>query len=249
MDVSTSSLVSNPLVAAAIAATALSSLIVLWFLIKKPPLNTATKLRLFAGMFVLPTAAALAGNLVGFQVTTQRSFCAGCHVMEPYTDDSADAASTSLASRHGRNHWFGKENCYTCHADYEMFGTVLTKASGMSHVYYYYFTDWGRMPKDEFLKAVKISKPYTNRPCMQCHSTTTPGFREVRDHKSALESVRTNEIGCASKGCHGPAHPFSKIAKGEDLDPPPMDGPVDLAPLQEPEDGGGSASPTDGGAP
>lgn len=236
MDSSISSALTNPLVAGALGATVLSTIIVLWFLFGRPPLDARTKVLLFGGMFVLPTAAALAGNLVGFQLTTQRSFCGSCHVMEPYTDDSRDPTSTTLASRHARNHWFGDQNCYTCHADYQMFGTVVTKISGLSHVYFYYFTEWGQMSKDQFLKAVHINKPYTNTPCLQCHSTETPAFLRVRDHKSALESIRAGEVGCASKGCHGPAHPFSKIAKGEDLEPPPKDGPVDKTPPPEPEE-------------
>ena len=249
MDASTSSVLANPLVVAALTATLLSTAILLWFLIVRPPLDRSTKLLLLAGMFVLPTASALAGNLVGFEATTKRSFCGSCHVMEPYTDDSADPKSTSLASLHARNSWFGGKNCYTCHADYEMFGTVVTKLSGLSHVYYYYFTKWGDMSKGEFLQAVRISKPFTNRPCMQCHSTTTAGFARVRDHKSALGALRAGEIGCASKGCHGPAHPFSKIAKGEDLSPPPLRGPVEVPPPAEPMDASAPSAPSDGGSP
>lgn len=235
MESSISSALTNPLVASAVAATVLSTIIVGWYLFARPPLDAQTKVMLFIGIFVLPTGAALAANVVGFQMTTQRSFCGSCHVMEPYTDDSADPTSTTLASRHARNHWFGDQNCYTCHADYQLFGTVVTKISGLSHVYFYYFTEWGQLSKEEFLKAVHINKPYTNRACLQCHSTETPFFNQVRDHKSALPSIRAGEVGCASKGCHGPAHPFSKLAKGEDLTPPPKDGPVDRTPPPEPE--------------
>ena len=58
--------------------------------------------------------------------------------MEPWVQDASDPASTSLAARHGRNALFGDPNCYTCHADYGMYGTVHTKIGGLRHVAAYY---------------------------------------------------------------------------------------------------------------
>ena len=66
------------------------------------------------------------GNIAGYEATKTRRFCGSCHVMTPYAKDSEDVASTSLAARHSRNDAFGAENCYACHADYGMFGTVTT---------------------------------------------------------------------------------------------------------------------------
>ena len=93
--------------------------------------------------------------------------------------------STSLASRHGRNQLFGDQNCYYCHADYGMYGTILTKMGGMKHVYYYYLGGYRSMPLDVARTTIHIKKPYPNESCMQCHSTEDPLWAAHPDHKAA----------------------------------------------------------------
>src|SRR5262245_26265095 len=130
-----SMLLTDPLIAVALGAAALSALLLLWFLIRRPHLTHATKILLLFGIGILPITTAMTGNYVGFEATTKRQFCGSCHVMKPYELDSEDFKSTSLAARHSRNEMFGDANCYACHADYGMFGTIKTKAGGMRHVY------------------------------------------------------------------------------------------------------------------
>jgi cytochrome c-type protein NapC len=114
------------LLTAAIAAG-----LIIYYLIRRPRLHAATKLVLLAGLGVFPLMSAASGNLVGFEASTKREFCNSCHVMEPWIDDVEDPASTSLAAAHSRNDLFGDKSCYTCHADYGMFGTVNTKLNGL----------------------------------------------------------------------------------------------------------------------
>jgi cytochrome c-type protein NapC len=45
---------------------------------------------------------------------------------------------------------------------------------------------------------------------MQCHSTEVPAWKAIKEHASLLDRIRVGEVSCASEGCHGPAHPFSK---------------------------------------
>ena len=45
---------------------------------------------------------------------------------------------------------------------------------------------------------------------MHCHSTEGPSWNAIKDHASILDRVRAGTVSCASSGCHGPAHPFSK---------------------------------------
>ena len=188
--------------------------ILVWFLVRKPALVRGTKIALLFGFGVFPISAAFTGNLAGYQKTMDRSFCGSCHTMEPYVADSNSAESTTLAAIHGRNELFGDQNCYTCHADYGMFGTVSTKLNGMRHVWEYY-TEYKSVPIDEFLVRVKLYRPYPNRNCTHCHSTETPNWQRVDEHVSAGELIAAGDLSCASAGCHGPAHPFSKQAKLE----------------------------------
>ncbi|MFO0725376.1 MAG: NapC/NirT family cytochrome c [Myxococcota bacterium] len=203
--------VEDPLAWIAIVCIALATTIMFWFLAISPPLTRQTKVLLLFGIAVFPIGAAMSTGLVGFHGTTERRFCGGCHLMTPYTDDSSDGLSTSLASRHARNPMFGDRNCYNCHADYGMFATAVTKMGGMRHVYYYYLGGYGKLKVPESFKVIHINKPFPNHTCMQCHSTETPYFKNVPDHKGAIDEVRAEKLSCASSGCHGPAHPFSKV--------------------------------------
>lgn len=207
--------ISNPLALIALVTAGISAAILIWFLLRKPALGASTKIALLLGLGVFPIATAATGNVVGYEASKTRSFCGSCHVMEPWTEDSEDPDSTTLSARHARNPTFGEHNCYTCHADYGKLGAVTTKIGGMRHVYEYVFGGYKDMPLDEFVATIHIRRPYPNGNCMQCHTTTTPGWLTIPDHAQSIDDVRTGQISCASEGCHGPAHPFSKEARRE----------------------------------
>jgi nitrate/TMAO reductase-like tetraheme cytochrome c subunit len=200
---------SHPFLAVAVACAAVAATLTLWFLVRRPALTHATKLVLLLGLGVFPIATAATGNVAGFEATKERSFCGSCHVMTPYRNDSEDPKSLSLAARHSRNALFGDENCYACHADYGMYGTVITKLGGLRHVYEYTL-HYRNMSLEEARATIHIRKPYANATCMHCHSTDNPIWNAVPEHSSLIVQLRDGSLSCASSGCHGPAHPFSK---------------------------------------
>jgi cytochrome c-type protein NapC len=203
---------SQPLSVITLVFAGLSACILVGYIATRPPLVRATKLWLLLGLGILPIGAAFAGNVQGFEATKEREFCGSCHVMAGHQADSDDPTSQSLAARHARNKMFGSENCYACHADYGMFGTVVTKAGGMRHVWLY-LTEYRHTPLDEAKKTITLRQPETmNSNCMQCHATDTTLFLKVKDHRGALDAVRAGRISCASEGCHGLAHPFFRPA-------------------------------------
>ena len=204
-----SALQNSPLVLAAFACAGIACAIVVWFLIRRPKIDGQVKLWLFLGLGVFPIGAAGSANVQGYEATTKREFCGSCHVMKPYQADSENKASAGLASRHARNELFGDQNCYSCHADYGMYGTVLTKAGGMRHVWLYY-TQYRTMSLAEAHTKIHIRQPYPNANCMHCHSTEDQGWNRVVDHRAAVSDVRAGRVSCASPGCHGAGHPFSK---------------------------------------
>jgi cytochrome c-type protein NapC len=199
----------HPLVLITLICAGLAAIILIGFLVMRPPLVGTTKLWLLLGIGVFPIGAAAAGNIEGYQATKTRRFCGSCHVMVPHASDSEDLSSGSLASRHARNASFGSENCYVCHADYGMFGTILTKLGGLKHVYMY-VTQFHDVSLEEARKTIHLYKPYPNENCMQCHSTRLDLWQRTPDHKAALDEVRANRVSCASAGCHGFAHPMTK---------------------------------------
>jgi cytochrome c-type protein NapC len=206
-----SSMHSDPFVAFAVACAAVSAVLLIWYLVVRPKLTTATKVVLLFGIGLLPIGTAANGNVAGYHATKTRVFCQSCHVMTPFGDDSANPNSTSLAARHARNVQFGDENCYACHADYGMFGTITTKMGGMRHVYEYAL-HFHQLTVEEALPKIHIRNPFPNATCIRCHSTEAPGWSRIGDHKSLLEQVRAGTVSCASNGCHGPAHPFAEVA-------------------------------------
>src|SRR3954465_13390201 len=98
---------SNPLITVAIGCAAISAVLVLWFLIRRPAVPATTKLLLPLGIGVLPLTTAGTGNVAGYEATKARKFCGSCHVMTPYKNDSADPHSPALAARHPRKAPFG----------------------------------------------------------------------------------------------------------------------------------------------
>jgi hypothetical protein len=207
------SLPTSALALVALGLTALSAVILVAYLVGRPPLVRATKIWLLLGLGILPIGAAFAGNVQGFEATKERVFCGSCHLMSLHQEDSDNPASGSLAARHARNAMFGGQNCYVCHADYGMFGTVVTKAGGMRHVWMN-LTAYRDTTLDEAKSTIRLREPgKMNGNCMQCHSTRDELWLKVSDHASALDDVRAGRVSCASAGCHGLAHPFFRPAQ------------------------------------
>ena len=195
----------------ALCCAFISASILVFYLVKRPAFVRGTKLALLLGLGVFPILTAGSVNVQGFEALESRAFCGSCHVMKPYEDDSNDPSSKGLAAIHGRNPSFGEANCYTCHADYGMYGFVLTKLGGMRHVYYY-LTEYHSMTLEESRAAIHIRQPLPNKNCMGCHTGTGPRWLRVPDHASALGLLKNDELSCASAGCHGYAHPMTKTA-------------------------------------
>jgi cytochrome c-type protein NapC len=206
------SLHASPLTVIALGCAVVSASILVGYLIVRPALTRVTKVMLLLGLGVFPIGAAAAGNVQGFEATKERSFCGACHVMAPHREDSDDPSSVSLSSRHARNAFFGDENCYACHADYGMFGTVLTKLGGMRHVWLYY-AEYRTMPLDQAREKVRLRQPFPNSNCTECHSTQPTLWQKVPDHRASLDDLRADRISCASPGCHGFAHPNFRPAE------------------------------------
>jgi cytochrome c-type protein NapC len=187
--------------ATALVASVISILILVWYLVRRPPLGRMTKVMLLFGLGIMPLGVALTGNIAGFEYTLKRDFCGSCHVMLPYTEDAADPSSTSLAAIHSRNYSFGKESCYTCHADYQMFGAMTTKVNGLKHLFYYVTEYANTGPYGEGGKPIHMYKAFDNAMCTRCHSTTAPGWLSNDDHGGMIEDIHAGDAKCVD--CHG----------------------------------------------
>lgn len=200
------------LLCAAVAAAML-----VHYLARRPALTLATKGRLALALGLFPVLAAVSSTAEGLRVSTERNFCGSCHVMEFHVHDAEDPNSTSLAARHSRNPFFGGRSCYVCHADYGMLGYPMTKLTGMQHVWAYYTDDYLGETTAQAVGRIELYKPYDNTNCRQCHSGRLPKWRSVPEHVSLEAQLDDNRVSCATEGCHGYAHPFSKSAQEAQL--------------------------------
>jgi nitrate/TMAO reductase-like tetraheme cytochrome c subunit len=199
----------------ALVCILLAAVLQIGFLVRDPPLHLRTKLRLLVVLGVLPALAVVSSTATGMQTTTERQFCGSCHVMDPYVGEATNPTSQSLAARHGRNPYFGENNCYVCHADYGMLGYPMTKLNGLRHMWEYYFRGWNRLEIPEALAKIHLRKAYDNNNCRQCHTGTLEDWGKVPEHVSLEAELRENKVSCASAGCHGYAHPFSQNKQGD----------------------------------
>jgi nitrate/TMAO reductase-like tetraheme cytochrome c subunit len=203
----------NWLAFAVLGSSLAAASILIWFLAKRPMIDLRVKLLLLLGLGVFPALAAATSTVAGMTATTHREFCGSCHVMDSHFRDAVDPRAQSLAGRHSRNPFFGDHSCYVCHADYGMYGYAMTKAGGLRHVYEYYLGGYRQMPLKKALEVIHLRKPYDNLNCRQCHTTTGSDWRRVPDHEALKAELSSNRVSCASAGCHGYAHPFTKTAK------------------------------------
>ncbi len=187
----------------ALVCAASAAAIIVWYLVRRPPLGRLTKILLLLGLGLLPVVVAMTGNIAGYEYTLTRPFCGSCHVMGPYLRDAQDPKSQSLAAIHSRNKRFGEQSCYVCHADYSMFGAITTKMNGMKHLYYYITEYANTGPDGEGGPPIHLYKPFTNATCMQCHSTDAKMY--VETHGDQLDQIRSGDIACID--CHTEVHP------------------------------------------
>ena len=199
----------SPLSWIAFSSALVAAAIMVVYLIRRPRLTASVKVTLIMGLGVLPIITAAVGNMEGLAATEHQAFCGSCHTMDMHIEDANDPDSMGLAAIHSRNNKFGDKSCYVCHKDYGMYGYALTKIGGMGHVYYY-LTEFMWYDMEEALPKVHIARPFKNANCMQCHTTTGSLWNDVADHRGLLDDLRAGETSCASAGCHGYAHPFSK---------------------------------------
>jgi nitrate/TMAO reductase-like tetraheme cytochrome c subunit len=117
--------------------------------------------------------------------------------MDPYVADLRNPDSDTLAATHFKNRFIQNDHCYTCHADYGMFGSVSAKMEGVRHVVH---NTLGTYPTP-----LKIAHPYPNVRCLGCHGESQRFLKSEGHPKEDLPALFNGQTSCID--CHGPAHP------------------------------------------
>ncbi len=169
------------------------------------------KMLAFAGIFLLPLAAAGVGINEYLEHSKERSFCLTCHVMGDHGKSLYIDDKEYLPAVHFQNNWVPQEKaCYTCHTDYTVYGDAKTKFKALRHIYIQYL---GHVPD-----TVKLYTPYNNRECLHCHggSRRFEAQDAHRDTDTTLTAIMENRLSCMAAGCHDAVHDVKNL-KGKEM--------------------------------
>jgi nitrate/TMAO reductase-like tetraheme cytochrome c subunit len=173
------------------------------FVIARPSftLSRGGKQITFVVLFLLPILTASMGAVEQMRRTEETQFCLSCHIMEPYGKSLLVDDSTYIPAAHYQNGRIPRDQaCYTCHTDYVLYGTALTKMRGFRHVYMQYIGQV-KLP-------IKLYTPYSNRECLHCHAGSR-SFEEGVVHTadpSVMAAIKSDQTSCLSSGCHQTIH-------------------------------------------
>jgi len=164
----------------------------------------------FTGLCVLPIFMMFFGSFATFEGSKNVEFCHSCHTaMDPYVDDMRNKDSKTLASLHYNNRYIQVEQCYQCHADYGVWGTIKAKATGLRHLYYWITN----APTARGEKEIKLYGSYQNDLCLHCHAgsqrflNAEDGLHRDMAADFLVKDPKTGETKTSCLDCHGPAHP------------------------------------------
>ena len=163
----------------------------------------------FTSLCVLPIFVLLFGSFATLEGSKRTEFCHSCHsAMDLYVDDMRDRESKTLAAIHYNKRQIQTNECYSCHADYGVWGTAEAKGRGLIHLYYW-LTDSATARGEE---QIRLYGSYQNSLCLYCHSGSQSflesGRRVHRKFADALLEKKADGAPIMACGkCHGPAHP------------------------------------------
>jgi cytochrome c nitrite reductase small subunit len=175
-------------------------LVLVWRSLRADTVTVASKALLFGAILVIPVIVVFLATAHGMEESMSVEACGSCHVMESHVADLHDPRSDSLAAVHFKNRYIQADQCYTCHSDYGMFGTVSAKLAGLGHVYY---NIAGTYPRP-----IKVRKPYSNQRCLSCHAGAQNFL--AKHEKDEIPKLMAGKDSCLD--CHGPAHHADEAA-------------------------------------
>jgi nitrate/TMAO reductase-like tetraheme cytochrome c subunit len=171
-------------------------LLLLWLIIKGKQLTSVVKWISFIALIIGPILLVFLGNFHVFDNSKTVNSCSSCHVMKPMVVDMKEKESMTLAARHYKNNWINKNQCYGCHKDYGLNGSIKAKMDGYRHLMRYI--------TNTYEEPIKYKGYFSNSNCGSCHYEKK-NFLKVDMHNPILSRLKSDDISCMN--CHGKAHP------------------------------------------
>jgi cytochrome c-type protein NapC len=187
--------VTGILIAQIVLTLALASI----FLIRPSVTKAAGgKIVAFVGLCVLPALCIVGGMNVHVQRSEETRFCTSCHAMEAYGRSLYVDDPAYIPAQHFQNHRVPVERaCYTCHADYTIYGPLKDKLRGVERIYLQYVST----PPAQ----ITIPGGYNNNQCLRCHGGARD-FEQNPVHQALRDSLTSNQMSCITSGCHDTVH-------------------------------------------
>ena len=157
---------------------------------------------LLVGVGLLPVMVAFLAFAHGLERSATVAACGSCHVMTPFVDDLRNPNSDTLAATHFKHRYIRENQCYTCHSDYGIAGTLSAKFAGLGHVW--------RYTTGAYTVPIKIASPYPNVRCLGCHGASQKFLTSAGHPKEDQPALLNGQTSCLD--CHGPAHPEQRSA-------------------------------------
>ena len=182
----------------------LSAALAAVFLIR-PSLTSAAgwKIVAFIGLCVLPALCIVGGMNTHVQRSEQTQFCISCHVMIPYGQSLYADDPSHIPAQHFQNHRVPPDMaCYSCHADYSIYGPLKDKMQGLKRIYMQYVST----PPSP----ITIPGGFKNAQCLHCHLGAR-NFEENPVHAAMIDSLKSNQTSCLTSGCHDTAHDVANL--------------------------------------
>jgi cytochrome c-type protein NapC len=156
------------------------------------------KIVAFIGLCVLPALCIVGGMNTHVQRSEQTKFCISCHVMIPYGQSLYVDDPSHIPAQHFQNHRVPPDMaCYSCHADYSIYGPLKDKVQGLKRIYMQYVST----PPNP----ITIAGGFKNAQCLHCHLGAR-GFEQNPVHAAMIDSLKSNQTSCLTSGCHDTAH-------------------------------------------
>jgi len=177
------------------------------FLIRPSLTHAASwKILAFIGLCVLPALCIVGGMNTHVQRSEQTQFCISCHVMIPYGQSLYVDDPGHIPAQHFQNHRVPTDMaCYSCHADYTIYGPLKDKLQGLKRIYVQYVST----PPDP--AAIRIAGGFKNAQCLHCHLGAR-SFEENPVHVAMMDSLKSEQDSCLGSGCHDTAHDVANVS-------------------------------------
>lgn len=151
---------------------------------------------------ILPLLLLAVGNFTSLEYAKEVQFCGTCHL--PYIDDMRSSQSRSLAAFHYQQRSSSGSECYSCHVNYGVHGTLRAKLDGLTDAYKHWTHSY-ELP-------IKMRAPFANAFCLKCHDGAKR-YVARPIHGAMAPEIQGEQMKCLE--CHGPAHTVTLPKAGQ----------------------------------